>query len=661
MLSGQRVGGRYQILHQIGGGGMSVVYLAHDMILNRDVAIKILRYDFSNEDELHKRFQREALSATSLMHPNIVSVYDVGEDGEMHYIVMEYIKGKTLKKYIQEYAPLSPARSVHIMKQLTSAIAHAHENGIIHRDIKPQNILVDENGDVKITDFGIATSLNATTLTQTNSVMGTVHYLSPEQARGGTATKKSDIYSLGIVLYELLTGELPFSGESAVSIALKHLQSETPSVRTFDATIPQSLENVVLKATAKDAIYRYESAEAMEEDLTTALSPSRMQEAKYTTPIDDDATRAIPIIKEKQFPVEDITNTRVHEKKVEEKIPAKKTEEKSKPVNKKQAKSPKKKRKKWPIFVGIGILVLLLIILMTSLLSPDKIEIPDVKDFTVEEATELLESAGFKVGEITEKHSDEIEKDKVIGTDPRAGLERVKNSEINLIVSLGNETIEMPDFVGKQRDQVLTLIEQGDYEDVEVEERYSDEPEGTVLEQEPKAGQDIIENETIVKLIISKGKQLVKVQNLTGWNESALQEYAKSSGLVVQTSSSEHSDTVPAGQVISQTPKAGANVAVGTVVKVVISKGPAEKKVKTHVKSITIPYEPTVEGAPQIVRVYVQDKTHNMADEFETFEITSDTVYRLTLTIAEGEKATYRIDRDLTVIEEGTVNYDELP
>ena len=269
MLVGKRINDRYKVLELIGGGGMSNVYLAHDIILNRDVAIKILRYDTENEEENMKRFQREALSATSLMHPNIVSIYDVGEDQNMHYIVMEYVKGKTLKQYIKEFAPLSPARAVQIMKQLTSAIAHAHENQIIHRDIKPQNILMDEEGNVKVTDFGIATSLAATSYTKTNSVIGTVHYLSPEQARGGIATKKSDIYSLGIVLYELLTGELPFSGESAVSIALKHLQAETPSVRDFDASIPQSLENVILKATAKNADHRYQSVEEMEEDLET--------------------------------------------------------------------------------------------------------------------------------------------------------------------------------------------------------------------------------------------------------------------------------------------------------------------------------------------------------------------------------------------------------
>ena len=257
MLIGKRISGRYKLLEMIGGGGMSNVYLAHDMILDRDVAIKILRYDFSNEEELHRRFQREALSATSLTHPNIVNIYDVGEDGDIHYIVMEYVKGETLKQYIQRNAPVSPKKSVTIMKQLTSAIANAHNNHIIHRDVKPQNILLDEEENIKITDFGIAMALSATSFTQTNSVLGTVHYLSPEQARGGTATNQSDIYALGIVLFELLTGQLPFSGESAVSIALKHLQTETPSIRAINPSIPQSLENVVLKATAKDPKNRY--------------------------------------------------------------------------------------------------------------------------------------------------------------------------------------------------------------------------------------------------------------------------------------------------------------------------------------------------------------------------------------------------------------------
>lgn len=662
MLAGQRIDGRYQVSHQIGGGGMSVVYLAHDVILNRDVAIKILRYDFANEEELHKRFQREALSATSLAHPNIVSVYDVGEDGEMHYIVMEFIKGKTLKKYIQEYAPLSPARAVHIMKQLTSAIAHAHENGIIHRDIKPQNILVDENGDVKVTDFGIATSLNATALTQTNSVLGTVHYLSPEQARGGIASSKSDIYSLGIVLYELLTGELPFSGESAVSIALKHLQSETPSIRAVDATIPQSLENVVLKATAKDMLHRYNSAEEMEEDLSTVLSPARMAEQKFMPPYDDDATKAMPIIKDK-MPVEDMAKTRV--------IPAVENQEPVVEASKEPlepVKEKPKKKKKWPLFAGIAVLLLVVGIVLIMALTPNKIAIPDVSELTVDEATDQLETLGFIVDEVKEIHSDTVEKDLVVETRPRAGLQRNKGDEITLYVSLGDETSEMPNYVGQSREQAIRLINQAEFEDYEIEEQFSDEAEGTVITQTPEAGDDIIEEETIVKLVVSKGQEpepepeivKVQVQNLEGWNESALNEYAKSANLKITVSKTEPSDSVPAGQVISQSPRAGTSLNEGSTVSVVLSSGPAAKQEKTFVKSITIPYEPTEEGVPQTVRVYIQDQNHSMADLYEELQITADTVYRVTLKISEGDRGAYRIDRDLNVIAEETINFADL-
>ena len=367
MLIGKRISGRYKLLEMIGGGGMSNVYLAHDMILDRDVAIKILRYDFSNEEELHRRFQREALSATSLTHPNIVNIYDVGEDGDIHYIVMEYVKGETLKQYIQRNAPVSPKKSVTIMKQLTSAIANAHNNHIIHRDIKPQNILLDEEENIKITDFGIAMALSATSFTQTNSVLGTVHYLSPEQARGGTATNQSDIYALGIVLFELLTGQLPFSGESAVSIALKHLQTETPSIRAINPSIPQSLENVVLKATAKDQKNRYRSAEEMEADLSTALSPERAGEAKFVVAVDDDATKVLPVIKE-PVSFEEVSDTK--------KIPV--------ATGKIEEEKPKSKRKKrkiiGAIIASVIVIALLVIIVFPGLFKAKKIEVPDVSN-----------------------------------------------------------------------------------------------------------------------------------------------------------------------------------------------------------------------------------------------------------------------------------------
>ncbi|BAK17472.1 serine/threonine protein kinase [Solibacillus silvestris StLB046] len=653
MLVGKHISGRYKILKLIGGGGMSNVYLAHDIILSRDVAIKILRYDLSNEEELHRRFQREALSATSLTNPNIVSIYDVGEDGDMHYIVMEYIKGKTLKQYIQEFSPLSAARSVHIMKQLTSAISHAHENGIIHRDIKPQNILMDEEGNVKITDFGIATSLGATSFTQTNSVIGTVHYLSPEQARGGVATMKSDIYALGIVFYELLTGELPFSGESAVSIALKHLQAETPSVREFDASIPQSVENIVLKATAKDQNHRYSNAEEMEEDLNTCLSLQRVNEPKFMPPVDNGATKLMPIIKDpKPVPVpvqEPSTGITEQTVRIDSKPPA---EEEPKPLK------PKKKKKKWPLIVGLLVLLAIGAVVAAVLLTPNRVVIEDVTDMTVEEAIRILEEQGFVIGEQEERNNEEIESGNIIETNPQAGRERDKGTTVDLIVSIGKELTKMEDFVGKQRDDVIDALEE--YNSYDFREEYSSEhAAGEIIGQTPEAGEEIHVNETDVVLTVSRGQEQVTVRDLMAFNDANRSEYEKSSGFKVNVTGEEYSDK-PAGEVISQTPKAGTKLEKGGTINVVISKGPKAKQEKFYTKTIEIPYEPFEEGIEQEVSIYIQDKTRTMAEPVEKLTINEDTLYTIKLVIVEGDKAAYQIVRDNNVIENKTITYEEL-
>ena len=653
MLVGKHISGRYKILQVIGGGGMSNVYLAHDIILNRDVAIKILRYDLSNEEELHRRFQREALSATSLTHPNIVSIYDVGEDEDMHYIVMEYIKGKTLKQYIQEFSPLSSARSVHIMKQLTSAIAHAHENGIIHRDIKPQNILMDEEGNVKITDFGIATSLGATSYTQTNSVIGTVHYLSPEQARGGLATMKSDIYALGIVLYELLTGELPFSGESAVSIALKHLQAETPSVREFDATIPQSVENIVLKATAKDASHRYANAEEMQEDLETCLSLNRISESKFALPLDNDVTKLIPIIKEPkpaqphvQKPSTGVTEQTVLMDKTNPTLPPSQPGVKKKP------------KKKWAMLVGIFVLLAIVGIVAAFVLTPNKYEIPDVVNMPLDEAIAEIEKAGFVVGEQEERNSEDVEAGLIIETTPRAGLEKVKGTEIDLIISIGKLATEMPEFVGKQIAQVDPIL--SGYKNFDIEEVYDDALEGEIIEQFPQAGTEIIAEDTEVVLKVSKGKQMGTVISLTNFSEAQLKEYERSSGFKTKVVDKRYSSTVEAGNVIEQSPKTGASLEVGSTINVVISKGPEVKQERVYHNKIEIPYEPLEEGMEQTISIYIQDKTRTMVEPVETFTITESQTYELMLTIVEGDKAAYRIVRDNNVIANETITYESL-
>ena len=465
MLIGKRLSGRYKVLEMIGGGGMANVYLAHDMILDRDVAVKMLRLDFANDEEFIRRFRREAQSATSLAHPNIVNIYDVGEENDLYYIVMEYVEGQTLKQYIQQNSSLQVEKTIEIMKQLTSAISHAHQNQIVHRDIKPQNILVDRFSNVKITDFGIAMALSATSITQTNSVLGSVHYLSPEQARGGMANKKSDIYSLGIVMFELLTGRLPFSGESAVSIALKHLQSETPSVRRWNPNIPQSVENIVLKATAKDSFHRYNSVEEMEEDLRTALDSERINEAKFVIPDDDEATKAIPIITNDR-PLQNLDETLVHSQN-------KGNENGSKKGNN------KKKRKKWPIilistFIILSLLGLFTITVLPDLLSPKDVTIPDVSGMEVDEAIATIESAGLLIGEKIESTDDEIEEGKVIKTNPEEGSTVKENREINIYISIGKEKFELADYIRQNYDDVKRLLVNKKFKDIKITEVFDD-------------------------------------------------------------------------------------------------------------------------------------------------------------------------------------------
>ncbi|RLQ92713.1 Stk1 family PASTA domain-containing Ser/Thr kinase [Planomicrobium sp. Y74] len=659
MLIGRNINGRYKIKELIGGGGMSNVYLAHDMILDRDIAIKMLRYDFSNEEELRRRFQREALSTTSLAHPNIVNIFDVGEDGAIPYLVMEYVPGKTLKEYIIEHSPIAPERAVKIMKQLASALAHAHHNQIVHRDIKPQNILMDEEGNVKISDFGIAMALSATSYTQTNSVLGTVHYLSPEQARGGNATKKSDIYSLGIVMYELLTGRLPFSGESAVSIALKHLQTETPSLREIVPTIPQSLENVVLKATAKNAQHRYQSADEMDEDLSTVLLPERLNEPKFAVPVDEDATRAMPAIKDSSPYVnaeETITNG-----------PAK---TKGTKASNKQTPPKKEKKKKWPWIVGLLLFLVIaglsVALAFPDLFGPKQAAVPDVSGMEREEAIEELESYGFTIGEERERYSEDVEEGAVIRTIPEAGKMRSLESEIQLYLSLGKESAEMADYVGRNIDQTLELLDSRDFLSVTPTEEFSDRPAGEILEQSPEAGSEIIPSETEIEFTVSKGKDMRSVADLSGYDEAALSEYARSTGFHINIVGDEPSSEVAAGTVLSQTPAADSELEAGGAIDVVLSSGPPALPQKTYIHTVRIPYEPETpaeegeEPVEQTVQIYIQDETRTMAEPVEEFTITEDSERRIQLQIAEGNRAVYRIVRDERVITEETIEYNNV-
>lgn len=657
-MIGKRLSGRYKILDMIGGGGMANVYLAHDMILDRDVAVKMLRLDFANDEEFIRRFRREAQSATSLAHPNIVNIFDVGEENDLYYIVMEFIDGQTLKQYIQQNSPLRVEDSIGIMRQLTSAISNAHQNHIIHRDIKPHNILVDHDSNVKITDFGIAMALSATSITQTNSVLGSVHYLSPEQARGGMATRKSDIYSLGIVMFELLTGRLPFSGESAVSIALKHLQSETPSVRRWNPDIPQSVENIVLKATAKDPFHRYNSVDEMEEDLRTALDPERMNEPKFVIPIDNEATKAIPIITD-NHPLKNLDETLVH-------TSEKTVEKQNKSAKNKTEKNGTKKRKKWPMVLISTFLVLVILGLLTftflpGLLSAKEVKIPDVSGMNVDDAISKLKLKGLDVGEKIEITDEMVKEGSVIKTDPEIGSTVKENKKITLYVSTGKEKYELSNYVGRQYEDVTRLLDNQNFKDIKKVEITDDSDPGTIISQNPPAGEKVIPVETVIEFEVSKGPEKIILKDLSQYSLKSAQDYASLVGLSFQITEEKFDEKIPSGMVISQSPAPGTELNKGDKLTVVISKGQEPPKKVT--RDIPIPFEPMVPGEPaqkQEVIIYIEDMDHSMTEPAETFTITQNTNKKIELMIAYGKKAGYRVFVGNEVVAQETINYDDV-
>ncbi|MBC5635913.1 Stk1 family PASTA domain-containing Ser/Thr kinase [Ornithinibacillus sp. BX22] len=671
MLNGRLLSERYQIKVKIGGGGMADVYLADDIILDRKVAIKVLRLEYANDEEFIARFDREAQSATSLSHPNVVTIYDVGEEDQILYMVMEYVDGMTLKEFIQRYGPIDVPEAIEIMKQITAAISHAHENGIVHRDIKPQNILIDTYGHIKVTDFGIAMALSATSLTQTNSVLGSVHYLSPEQARGGMATKKSDIYSLGIVFFEMLTGRLPFSGQSPVSIALKHLQSETPSVRRFSPEVPQSVENIVLKATAKDPFHRFETVYDMEDNLELALSPDRLDEPKFTPPTEiGEETKAIPIITENQL--EHIHHdTIVHQANAE----TKKVEDKEKPQGKGKSNSTpkgktKKKRNKKKILI-ISIISFLLLLIVATLLfivpgltKPKDVTIPeDIIGQEFSEVEDELEALNLVVEREDMPH-DEIEEGKVVKTNPRPGRTIKEGQSITVYVSEGKAKELFGDYVGRQIGEVERLLEEKGYKPPQIYEVFSDEPAGVIIKQtQPDPGDEVVPEETTVIFEVSKGKEPIELDNLTGLTREEARGYLEAKGLIMEPHE-EYSETVPEGQVIRQDPRAKTELNQGDKVNVYFSIGPEILPPRAY--SVTLPIEYTLEEEEnnepiqQVITIYIQDMNNpDITVANEEMSITEDTEINIDLVIEQKSQARYRVMRDNEVIYDETISYEE--
>ena len=502
MLSkGQKINNRYEIVKSIGEGGMANVYLANDKILDRKVAVKVLRGDLSSDDRFIRRFQREALSVSNLSHPNIVEVYDVGEEDGEYYIVMEYIEGKTLKQLLKKRESLTLTEVIDIMTQLTDGIAHAHESYIIHRDIKPQNIMIQDDGRIKITDFGIAMALNATQLTQTNSVMGSVHYLPPEQASGKGATVKSDIYSMGILMYELLTGTVPFKGDNAVEIALKHMKDKIPSIRKQDPSIPQSVENILMKATAKNPRNRYDSAREMHDDLVACLTEEHANDKKITfeypeNDIDDDTPITPPPAKpkkkvEKPKENEELEDTEELVTEITDNNDDNKQNNEEDPIE--EYFEEPKKRNTLIIILSSFFLLLLISLGIFWLITTKEVKdvvVPNVENLALEEAIQILKDKGFTYTTETQ-NSEEVEVGKVIKTSPKAGSTRKKGDTITIIESIGGNYSYLEDYTGKNYTEVKAklellkinvLIEKKDVED---KEKYKDK-ENIIIDQTPK-------------------------------------------------------------------------------------------------------------------------------------------------------------------------------
>ncbi len=486
IMKGQKINDRYQIIKSIGEGGMANVYLAYDTILDRNVAVKVLRGDLATDEKFVRRFQREALSASSLSHPNIVEVYDVGEDNGQYYIVMEYIEGCQLKQLLKKRGRLTLSEVIDIMLQITDGLSVAHDAYIIHRDIKPQNIMILDSGLVKITDFGIAMAMNSTQLTQTNSVMGSVHYLPPEQANGKGSTLQSDIYSMGILMYELLTGELPYKGDNAVEIALKHLKEKIPSVREKFPEIPQSVENIIIKATAKNPKNRYADARAMNEDLRTCLDDSRVNEPKIVLPY--------PEFDEERKPKKDTKSSKDNEKMVKEI----KTEELETKTN-----DNKILISLAAIFTSIMVVMTCIIVFLPMITNQKEIKVPDVIGLEITEAVNKLQEEGFKIAdEQKETSSDEVPAGKVAKTNPVAGVKKTKGSEVTLYISTGNAGYVMEDFTGKNYLTVKgTLEAYGIYVILEKKDVDNVTDASIILEQSVKAGEKVSKGDTVTLYI----------------------------------------------------------------------------------------------------------------------------------------------------------------
>jgi serine/threonine-protein kinase len=655
ITKGYLLGDRYRIIDALGEGGMANVYLAKDIILQRKVAVKMLRFDLQKDPQTVQRFQREALSTSELSHPNIVSVFDVATDHGVPYMVMEYVDGPNLKEYIQTNGPLPLDQAIGIMDQILSAVSLAHQHNVIHRDLKPQNILMDQHGTIKIADFGIALALSQTDITQINTALGSVHYMSPEQARGGVVTKQSDIYSLGIILYELVAGKVPFGGQTAVSIALQHMRDQVPSLHKLNPNVPQSLDNVVLQATAKDPRDRFSSVGEMKQALDQSLSPA-MANAPVFHPLHDpnkEETIVLPqfngqVISEDKKPSIALAGE-----------PAKKT-----------SLWDSVKKHKWWWLGSAAAMVLVLFLLVFAFGRSREVHVPDVSHLSAERAESSLKTSGLQVGDKSYRYSNKVSKGQVIETLPESGKSVSQHKKIDLVISKGYKPVRVPDVTNEKYSQARKRLRKRGFKVIK-EKEYSDSVDkGYVITQSLTAGKKVKHpNKHKIYLSVSMGPRRgrahlskgIKLRDLTGYSLRGVQDYANDNGLRLQITE-KNSDDVAKNNVISQDPAVGTVVHRGDTISVVISKGPAgdeDGSGDSVTKTVSVQYDANNDQNKQgnHVQIYIADDNHSLSNLYRDLYIKSDQSFSIPFSLKHGS-GHLRIVRDGQTVVDESVDHD---
>lgn len=628
---------------------MALVYKGHDLLLNRKVAVKVLRSQYVHDEEFIRRFRREAQAAASLSHPNVVSIYDVGQEGEVHYIVMEYIEGTTLNDLIKEKAPLQVEDAVHFASQIADALDHAHHNEIIHRDIKPHNILIGKNGRVKVTDFGIARAATSSTITQTGSVVGSVHYFSPEHAKGTNTGEKSDLYSLGIVMYQMLTARLPFLGESPISVALKHLQEDVEEPRKVNPLIPQSVENIILKAMRKKPEERYQSAKQMMADLDTCLSADRRNEPKVAfwdaDGMDEERTLVMPAIRPNQ-------------------LGDFKDDEFETPAGREEPQAAK--RNSW-IKPTIWIVILLIILggmwylvgYVKNMFAIETVDVPNVVNKPLTQAQADLTAA--KLGWTIEHDTvSKLPKDTVVRQDP-SGMRMNVGTKVTLYVSDGVPKVKMENFVGQKiNDAKLKLQALGiKDEQISIVPGTTEDTPDIVQKQTPLVGEEFEVEKAAITFTVSKAKESFKMPDLVGMTEKdAKDQIAKLNlKLAVNAITREKTYKQPKGKVIDQFPyRKNQDVSAGSeITSLVISDGLPEDAGQLNV---SIPVKPTEEGKDSEFKIVVSDAQYDNF-EYKTEKVSKPQNLDVKVIVSPDKKAVILIKEGDNLVNSITRTYQD--